>query len=71
MQAAPRDEVSGLREHSTCKIIAGGDVRGGPLRTLSVQITNEAFTGLLEHQGVRISMDGKGRYIDNLFVERL
>jgi putative transposase len=35
------------------------------------QFTSEAFTGLLERYGVRISMDGKGRYRDNLFIERL
>ena len=35
------------------------------------QFTSEAFTGLLKQRGVRISMDGKGRYSDNLFIERL
>ena len=35
------------------------------------QFTSEAFTGLLDHQRTRISMDGKGRYTDNIFVERL
>jgi len=35
------------------------------------QFTSEAFTGLLENHGVRISMDGKGSYNDNLFIERL
>ncbi len=35
------------------------------------QFTSEAFTGTLGQQGVRISMDGKGRYLDNLFIERL
>jgi len=35
------------------------------------QFTAEAFTGKLERHGVRISQDGKGRYSDNLFVERL
>ena len=35
------------------------------------QFTGEAFTELLERHGVRISMDGKGRYSDNIFVERL
>ena len=35
------------------------------------QFTGEGFTGLLEQHGVRISMDGKGRYSDNIFVERL
>ena len=35
------------------------------------QFTGEAFTGLLKQHGIRISMDGKGRYSDNIFVERL
>jgi putative transposase len=35
------------------------------------QFTSEAFTGTLEQHGVRISMDGKGSYNDNLFIERL
>jgi putative transposase len=35
------------------------------------QFTDEAFTAVLAAQGVRISMDGKGRWIDNVFVERL
>jgi len=35
------------------------------------QFTSEAFTDLLEQHGIRISMDGKGSYNDNLFIERL
>jgi putative transposase len=35
------------------------------------QFTSRAFTGLLEQYGIRVSMDGKGRYTDNLFIERL
>jgi len=35
------------------------------------QFTSQAFTGLLLEQGIQISMDGKGRYLDNIFVERL
>jgi len=35
------------------------------------QFTSEAFTGLLQQHGIRISMDGKGSYRDNLFIERL
>ena len=35
------------------------------------QFTSEAFTGVLEDHGVKISMDGKGRWMDNVFVERL
>ena len=33
------------------------------------QFTSEAFTDMLDAQGVRISMDGKGRWIDNVFIE--
>lgn len=35
------------------------------------QFTSEAFTGVLKKAGVKISMDGKGRWVDNVFVERL
>lgn len=35
------------------------------------QFTSQEFTGLLLGQGVRISMDGRGRAFDNIFVERL
>ena len=35
------------------------------------QFTSAAFTGLLADNGVRISMDGKGAWRDNVFVERL
>jgi putative transposase len=35
------------------------------------QFTGDEFTGMLEQNGVRISMDGKGSYNDNLFIERL
>jgi putative transposase len=36
-----------------------------------VQFTCEAFIGALSDQGIRISMDGKGRCLDNIFCERL
>jgi len=36
-----------------------------------VQFTSRMFTGRLEAAGVNISMDGKGRALDNVFVERL
>jgi len=35
------------------------------------QFTSEAFTGILHAAGVAISMDGRGRAFDNIFVERL
>jgi putative transposase len=36
-----------------------------------VQFTSAAFLEQLETAGVRISMDGKGRFLDNIFIERL
>ncbi len=35
------------------------------------QFTSEAFTGVLKAQEVAISMDGRGRWLDNVFIERL
>ena len=35
------------------------------------QFTSEAFTDCLTVAGVQISMDGRGRYLDNIFIERL
>jgi putative transposase len=35
------------------------------------QFTAQAFTGRLAEAGIRISMDGRGRALDNIFVERL
>jgi putative transposase len=35
------------------------------------QFTSTAFTGVLAAAGVRISMDGRGRWMDNVFIERL
>jgi putative transposase len=36
-----------------------------------VQFTSAVFVDELAARGVRISMDGKGRYLDNIFIERL
>lgn len=35
------------------------------------QFTCELWTSYLEEQGIKISMDGKGRALDNIFIERL
>ncbi len=35
------------------------------------QFTSAAFTGALLERGIQVSMDAKGRYLDNIFVERL
>ena len=36
-----------------------------------VQFTAQAFTAELEAAGIRVSMDGRGRFVDNIFIERL
>jgi putative transposase len=35
------------------------------------QFTSEKFTGTLEKHGIAVSMDGRGRCLDNIFIERL
>lgn len=35
------------------------------------QFTSDAFVGILKDHGISISMDGKGRWMDNVFIERL
>ena len=35
------------------------------------QFTSKEFTGLLKSNDIKISMDGKGRWVDNVFIERL
>ena len=35
------------------------------------QFTSDEFTGVLKEAGVQISMDGRGRWMDNVFIERL
>jgi len=37
----------------------------------SAQFTSDDFTDTLKRHAITISMDGKGRYMDNIFVERL
>jgi putative transposase len=35
------------------------------------QFTGSDFTSTLETAGIKISMDGRGRWMDNVFIERL
>jgi len=35
------------------------------------QFTSDDFTGILQSHGISISMDGRGRWMDNVFIERL
>ena len=40
-------------------------------RVQGSQFTSAAFTGALDEAGIAISMDGRGRWMDNVFIERL
>jgi putative transposase len=35
------------------------------------QFSSDDFVGTLQERGIQISMDGRGRYLDNIFIERL
>jgi putative transposase len=45
--------------------------RRSSTRTRGLEFTSELFTSLLQEAGIQISMDGRGRWLDNVFVERL
>ena len=53
---------SALRKHQTPEIFNTDQ---------GAQDTGKAFSGALKDHGVQISMDGKGRFMDNIFIERL
>jgi len=58
-----------------CEIVAGAINRYGRPEIINSdqgsQFTSEVYTNLLKENNVQISMDGKGRAIDNIFIERL
>lgn len=63
--------IQALR-HALCFV----DDCGLPLPDISnsdqgSHFTSESYTGLLEQAGIKISMDGRGRCLDNIFTERL
>jgi len=68
-------ELSGSLEADFCLQALQEALRQGTPEIFNtdqgVQFTCEAFTGALKAQGVKISMDGRGRCYDNIFVERL
>src|SRR4051794_6349111 len=49
----------------------GSAGRRSSIPTQGSQFTSTDFTGVLKAHGIRISMDGKGRCMDNIFIERL
>src|SRR6476646_2935837 len=67
--------LSNPRDGSSCTEMLEGALRSGKPEVFNtdqgVQFTAEAFTGRLESAGVAVSMDGRGRALDDVFVERL
>lgn len=69
-------EVSVTMEESACVSALESALRRHPKPEIfnsdqGSQFTGQAFTGVLKEQGIQISMDGKGRAMDNIMVERL
>lgn len=67
--------LSNTLDGSFCTEMLEEALRGGRPEVFNtdqgVQFTASAFTGRLEAAGVSVSMDGRGRALDNVFVERL
>lgn len=70
-------EVSNTLETDFCLTALERALRRGSARPevfntdQGVQFTSQAFTDMLKDCGIAISMDGRGRALDNIFVERL
>ncbi len=64
-----------LEHLRSCEASGKGIARYGKPEIMNTdqgsQFTSQAFTGLLKENGIQISMDGKGSWRDNVFVERL
>jgi putative transposase len=68
-------EISTSLDAAFCCSALEHALRHGPPEIFNTdqgeQFTSEAFTGRLEAKNILISMDGRGRALDNVFVERL
>ena len=68
-------KLSNTLDESFCLEMLDEALEGGRPEVFNtdqgVQFTAEVFTGCLEAAGVAVSMDGRGRALDNVFVERL
>jgi len=68
-------EVSVTLETSFCiQALESAFVQGSPCifnTDQGSQFTSPDFTDILLKRGIQVSMDGRGRYLDNIFVERL
>ena len=68
-------ELSNTLDADFCLVALNNALRRGQPDIFNmdqgVQFTSAAFVGRLEGAGIQVSMDGKGRCFDNIFVERL
>lgn len=68
-------EISNRLDTSFCLTAVDQALASGPPEIFNSdqgsQFTSQDFTGRLDAAGVRISMDGRGRVFDNIFIERL
>ena len=69
-------EISNTMDTFFCQRVVGAAIKlyGAPyiLNTdQGSQFTSEDFTKYVDSKGIKISMDGKGRVFDNIFIERL
>lgn len=76
----PQSVVLAAVEHNGCRVLWAdcleAAIRGYGTPTIfnsdqGSQFTSDRFTGVLIKHDVTISMDGRGRALDNIFVERL
>lgn len=69
-------QLSNTMDASFCKeTLEDAIQRFGPPEIFNTdqgsQFTSDSFTSVLKAHGIKISMDGKGRWVDNVFIERL
>ena len=68
-------ELSNTLDGEFCQQVLRRALQGGQPEIFNTdqgsQFTSPHFTGLLEAAGVRVSHDGRGRALDNIFIERL
>ena len=68
-------ELSNTMEITFCLDTLQAALAYGPPQIFNsdqgAQFTSEKFTGILKDRGIKISMDGKGRCLDNVWIERL
>jgi putative transposase len=68
-------QLSNTLDGLFCRVALRQALEGGTPKIFNTdqgaQFTAVEFTGVLENAGIRISMDGRGRALDNVFVERL